>query len=112
MQVPEPKGWTCGSSTSSWSALATSMSWYFAVASRRSASDDCPPPAVAKPATASSGNATNAAISPRPIVFPFQTTTAAGSGRTITVSATLAISSTGRSAALAWRRIASGLDAW
>ncbi len=36
----------------------------------------------------------------------------AGSSRTITVSATLMISSTGRSAASAWLRMASGLEAW
>jgi hypothetical protein len=46
------------------------------------------------------------------MVFSLQAATGAGSGRTITVSATLTISSTGRSAAVAWRRIASGLDAW
>ena len=41
-----------------------------------------------------------------------QAVAAAGSGRTITVSATGMISSTGRSAAAAWARIASGLEAW
>ena len=41
-----------------------------------------------------------------------QTGVGAGSGRTITVSATAMISSTGRSAAFAWARIASGLEAW
>ncbi len=43
---------------------------------------------------------------------PFQAATGAGSGLTSTVSATFTISSTGRSAAEAWRLIASGLDAW
>ena len=40
------------------------------------------------------------------------TSAGTGSGRMITVSATRTISSTGRSAASAWARIASGLDAW
>jgi hypothetical protein len=42
---------------------------------------------------------------------PGQPATGAGSGRTITVSAIGTISSTGRSAAWAWRLIASGLSA-
>src|SRR5919199_6282855 len=41
-----------------------------------------------------------------------QTVAGAGSSRTITVSATLTISSTGRSARSACSRIFSGLDAW
>src|SRR5438034_8837586 len=43
--------------------------------------------------------------------LPHQAATAAGSGRTTTVSATLMISS-GSDAAPAWRPIASGLEAW
>ncbi len=115
MHVPVPNGGTCGSSTAFGSARATAMSWYFAVAWRSSAIEDWPPPAAAKPAIPSTGTTTASVPSSsflRMAPPPSQTVSTTGSGRTTTVSATRTISSTGRSAATAWRRIASGLDAW
>ena len=47
-----------------------------------------------------------------PPVVSRQAVAGCGSGRTMTVSATAMISSTGRSASLACLRIASGLEAW